>query len=101
MLLRETNSVTAIAGLGDDVVSLPLEERPDTLTNDFMVVGKEDSRTDQSLRGRWTTRVRRLWRHTHDPPDGIGGAPRGESYRARRRISIAKRLERLRTASSP
>jgi hypothetical protein len=35
MLLREANRATAIAGLGNDVVSLLLEERPDTLTNDL------------------------------------------------------------------
>jgi hypothetical protein len=71
MLLREANRVTPIAGLGDDVVSLFLEESPDTLTNDFMVVGKENSSPDRSLRGRWTTRVRRFMAVTRDPPGGI------------------------------
>lgn len=91
MLLREANRVTPIAGLCNDVVSLLLEERPDTLTNDFVVVGKEDASPDWSLRGRWTTRVRRLWRPTRDPTDEIEEVPRGESYRATERISISKR----------
>lgn len=65
MLLREANRIASIAGLGDDVVSLSLEERPNALTNDFMVVGEENSRTDRSLRGRG----RRA-------PENYGGHPR-------------------------
>ena len=51
MLTREPDRVPAVARLGDDLVAFLLEEAADTLPNDFMVVGKEDTSGDQSPPG--------------------------------------------------
>ena len=75
MLLRQANRVPAVAGLGDDLVPLLLEECPETLTNAFMVVGKEDSSANRTPPRSLEDTPPRNGAYPREPGTGSGESP--------------------------